>query len=148
MKKINFLFFLMLCSCLISAQSSSTIPYQIAKRYFVKNTYQPNSLKNPKIQSQEQFREIFGMATVMGKDGQPTVIDFNTQYVIAIIKDETTFGTTITPLSLTKNSKGIIELNVEVREGKSQSYRIVPTLILVVDKQHQGRVVVKEQFVK
>lgn len=148
MKKINFLFFLMLCSCLLSAQSSSMIPFQIAKRYFVKNNYQPNSLRNPKIQTQEQFREIFGMATVMGKDGQPTIIDFNTQYVIAIIKNETSFATTIRPISLVKNSKGIIEFNVEVHEGSSQTYSIVPSLLIIVDKQYQGKVIVKEQLMK
>jgi len=43
------------------------VPFTIAQRYFVKNTVK--SMDNPKIETAEKFKEFFGAATTMGKNG-------------------------------------------------------------------------------
>ena len=38
----------------------------------------------PKITTEEEFNKLFGMATIMGKDGKPTAIDFTKQFVLGV----------------------------------------------------------------
>src|SRR5262245_32199737 len=53
-----------------------TVPYTIAQRYFVNNTYHDGDLADPKITSQAEFNKFFSAAAIMGKNGRPTKIDF------------------------------------------------------------------------
>ena len=70
------------------------VPFEVAKNYFFKNGQTiPTS---PKITAAEAFDRLFGMATFMGKDGQPTTIDFDKQFVLVIV-----FGVFISVICLT-----------------------------------------------
>lgn len=123
----------------------SDVPYSVAKNYFVKNTVKQTDLKNLKIESKERFDEFFGSATKMGPEGKPTEIDFSKRYVIAVIWNETDSATEITPISLQRDLNSQIILNYHEAVGAKQTFKIRPTLILVVDKSNDGTVITKEQ---
>jgi PBP1b-binding outer membrane lipoprotein LpoB len=119
------------------------ISYTVAKNYFVKNTVE--ELDNPKIETEEKFHEIFGMATTMGKDGMPTDIDFDHQYVIAVILPETDMQTDVFPLSLQKDENGEITLTYKTVIGEKQSYTTRPNFQIIVNKAENGVVKLKEE---
>lgn len=123
------------------APKMTDVPYQVARNYFVKNTVgDPGS---PKIETADKFNEIFGMATVMGKDGKPTAIDFSKQYVLAVILSETDLETTVAPASLQKFENNVI-LTYKTTVGQKQSYKTRPSFAIIVDKSNDGNVVLKE----
>jgi hypothetical protein len=117
------------------------IAFTVAKNYFVRND--ARKLSDPKIETAEVFKELFGMATTMGKDGKPTTIDFAKQYVIAVLFPETNRATTIEPVSLQKDTKGEILLTYKMVVGQEQSYTTIPNLIIVVNKSENGNVTLK-----
>lgn len=119
------------------------IPYIVAKNYFVKNTVQ--KLDHPKIETAEQFNEIFGMATTMGKDGKPTEIDFEKQNSIALILPETDIATTIEVVSLQKNGHGKITFRYKRTVGQKQSFTIRPNVVVLIDKSENGDIAFLEQ---
>ncbi len=119
------------------------IPFVEAKHYFVKNTI--TSIPSPKITSQDDFNKFFGAAATMGSNGKPTAIDFSKQYVIALMHPVTDSATSITPVSLQKNGNNEMVLTYKVEKGAKQSYAFTPSLILVVDKSHEGNIILKEQ---
>lgn len=122
--------------------SGSKIRYVVANHYFVRNDVK--IFKNTKITTQEAFDKIFGCAAVMGKDGMPTSIDFAKQYVIAVIKPETDRPTTLIAKNLMKNAEGKIVFSYKALIGEKQTYTMVPSLIIVVDKTNTGDIVFKE----
>ncbi|MFV0521127.1 MAG: hypothetical protein ACK5MI_01680 [Mangrovibacterium sp.] len=124
-----------------NATPSANIPYILAKNYFVNNSV--SSLDIPKIETAEEFQEIFGAATTMGANGTPTNIDFTTQYVITVVLPETNLTTNIEPISLKKDDNGIT-FSYKVSMGEKQSYTTRPNLIIVVDKANDGNVILKE----
>ena len=147
MKKITVILSSMLCSIIVFGQSNPEIPFIEAKKYFVKNTYRYGSLKNPKIDSQKKFDEIFGVAMVMGND-KPTAIDFSKQYVIAVIEKETNKTTTLIAKSLVKNDKKKIIFEYQIKEGEEQSSSSVPCMLLVVDKKYKGKITLNKSVVQ
>ncbi|AWW31101.1 hypothetical protein DN752_13735 [Echinicola strongylocentroti] len=130
-----------------SVQSNETpmekeVAFTVAEKYFVKND--APSLSDPKIETAEEFAEYFGSATVMGEDGKPTAIDFQTQYVIAVTKPATNVATELKPVSLVEDGEGNVTLSYSVEEGEAQSHSIKPTLIVIVGKSADGDVTVEE----
>ena len=119
------------------------IPYIVAKNYFVRNDV--TTVENPKIETQAAFEQVFGMAPVMSKDGQPTEIDFSKQFVIAVVLPETDLSTVIKPISLKKNGKNKLVFTYHVGRGQKQTYTIRPCLAIVVDKAYKGDVVLVAQ---
>ncbi len=121
------------------------IPYIEAKGYFIKNTVKENQYINPIIKSQKKFQELFGAATVMGSNGKPTDIDFNKQYVVAVIGKTTNKACVINPISLIKKNKTII-LNYNITESKETlSYYSRPLLLLIIDNSHQEKIKLVKQ---
>lgn len=118
------------------------ITFNLAKNYFVKSTV--INLDNPKIETLEKFNDIFGMETIMGKEGKPTEINFNKQYVIAVILNETDYMTTVNPVSLQKNNKNEITLTYKTIIGQKQSYKTRPSFGIIVDNIENGKIKLKE----
>ena len=123
----------------ISAPAEQDIPYTIANRYFVSNTYNDGDLKNPKITTAEQFDEFFGMATVMGPDGQPTPIDFSRQYVLSVISALSDRDARISPVSL-KHRADTIVFSYKITGGEKSTVTTRPVLLIIVDNKFQGEV--------
>jgi hypothetical protein len=115
------------------------IPFQVAKGYFVNNSFKKDSLPNAKITTQEEFDELFGRATVMGKNGKPTPINFEKQFVIAVIGRVTDLYVKMTPISLKKKANKIL-FKYSTLTGKKQSSFMQPLTMIVVDKNYTEQV--------
>ena len=114
-----------------SCDSPENVPYEVVKNYFIRTDASfPDS---PLITTQEQFDSLFGAAAFMGKDGQPTHIDFDRQSVIAVVLPETDIETTLRPLSLTR-SGGTMTFTYGKEENDKMSYTIRPVLLVATDK--------------
>lgn len=85
------------------------------------------------LRSQREFNKVFSPAAFMGKDGEPTEIDFSKEMVIPFIMPETNHATEISIQSVQK-VKSTLHINVLVKIGKAQSYTIRPATFIVVDK--------------
>jgi hypothetical protein len=132
-------------SVLVEKQQKTTITdidFRVAKNYFVKNT--AKKVDNLKIETAEQFNEIFGMATTMGNNGKPTEIDFTKQYVIAVLLPETNLQTTVEPISLQKNETGEITLTYKSVVGQKQSFTTRPNFAIIVHKTENGNITLNE----
>ena len=110
------------------------LPYKVAEHYFLRNDADGGKVP-ALIKTREEFDRHFGMATVMG--GQPTAIDFDRQFVIAIVLPETNRSTTIHPGPLTDDGKALqLEYGVSVALGEN-GWTSVPVCLLVVDKRYE-----------
>lgn len=125
-----------------SVLNAKDVDFILAKNYFVNNTV--TKLENPKIETQEQFDEIFGTAALMGDNGKPTVIDFSKQNVLAVVLPETDSQTEIYPVSLQKDEKGEILLTYEVKVGQKQTFTIRPNFAVIIDKSEKGNIRLNE----
>ncbi len=114
-----------------SCTSSEDVPYEVVKNYFFRNDAEIPA--SPLITTHEQFDSLFCAAAFMGKDGQPTHIDFGRQSVIAVVLPETDIETTLRPLSLTR-SGGTLTFTYGKEENDKMSYTIRPVLLVATDK--------------
>lgn len=121
---------------------SKSVVYSVADHYFVNNSVK--EFKSHKITDASEFEQVFGMAAVMGKNGEPTKINFAKQYVIAVVKPETDRVTTLTPVSLVEHADGKMLFTYRCETGASQSYTMRPCLIVIVDKAHDGDISIRE----
>jgi hypothetical protein len=120
----------------------TTLKYRVAKNYFVQ--YNVEQLQSVKIDTKEKFSEIFGMATTMGPEGKPTAIDFEKEYVIAVLHPETNSETHIEPLELQKYESSEMELSYRIKTGGKQSYSTRPFFALIVEKSETGNIRLQE----
>lgn len=125
-------------------EALKNVPFSFAKNYFVKNSASEESLKINKIESIDIFESIFGMATLMGDNGKPTVIDFKNQFLVVYIVPETDIKTEITVKNIVQNEKNQLVLNLEIKEGEKQSFTSQPFVLLVVDKKYDGDVIINK----
>lgn len=118
-----------------SCEHSADIPFEEVKNYFFRNV--ADIPESPVIDSSEQFEELFGAAAFMGKDGQPTPIDFNKEFVIAVVNPVTDCLTELAAESLQKVDG---ELVFTYREtiGEQQSWTMRPILLIKVDRQYKA----------
>lgn len=138
MKKLIFAMLTMLgITSACCQQNFENIPYVEAKNYFVRNDVTDVPTK---ITTQEDFDKYFGMAAFMGKDGEPTKIDFENQYVLALTAPETDKETTLEVKSLKKEDGKIVLTYNQQTDTESRSFTIRPLLMLLVDKKHDGEV--------
>lgn len=122
---------------LVACNTPKDVPFIEAHNYFVRNDA---PLPAPqKITSQEEFERYFGMAAFMGKDGQPTAIDFGKQFVLPIVLPVTDVETEIVPTQLQCQGDTLF-YTYEVRLGEVIRYRIQPLSIIVVDKQYEDKI--------
>lgn len=127
---------IVLSGCSSAKESSdNTIPYKIAEHYFIRNDVV--GLPPTVITSWEEFEKYFGMAAVMGKNGQPTEIDFNKDFVISISLAPTDIDTRLSIVSLTKAASSHIVMKYTIERGEKMSYAMQPLVLLIVDKKYE-----------
>jgi|SRR5690606_41496868 len=127
----------------ITDAQNQKIPYQLASNYFIKNT-----VKDPipnRIDNQEEFDNYFGTATTMGKNGTPTPIDFSKQYVIVVDYKETTDKTDLEVVNLENKDEELV-LTYQVILGEQTSFKTHPFLLVILDKNITGEVVVQQEL--
>ena len=136
---LTLIFVLFLAINTAFAQTSRNIPFKIAERYFVKNTYKNGDVKGYKILTEKEFTDIMGMGTVMGADGRPTAIDFKKQFVIIVINDETDVMTNLVPEKLELLGKKKLLFTFETKLGEKSTMTMRPFTMVIVDKKYKNR---------
>lgn len=116
--------------------SAAGIPFVSLRNYFFKNGFLPPA--NPKITSAEEFSNLFGMATTMGPEGTPTAVDFNRQFVVAIVLPVTNLSTEITPVRIEEHNDSLFYF-YDVAVGAPQSFSIQPVALIALDRKYADR---------
>lgn len=126
------------CAIVLSACTVQTaiIPYTEAHNYFVRNDAKDVPSK---ITSQEQLEQYFGMAAFMGKNGEPTKIDFSKEYVIAVVLPVTDLQTELKAGEL-KQLGDTLVFHYQMKQGEKQTFTIRPMLMIIVSNDYQGAV--------
>ena len=81
----------------------------------------------------------------MGKNGAPTAIDFNLQYVIAVAPPAGRQITVLKAKELKKENGQIIFTYQKQTDSISRNFSSRPLLLIVVDKEHDGQVVLRAE---
>jgi len=123
-------------------RQETSVPFTVAQNYFVRND--APALTENKITDRTAFDRYFGTATTMGTAGKPTPIDFSNRYAIALTLPETDTAVTITPVNLARRNDGQLILRYKINRGAKQSFMTVPNLIVLVDADQTGNVILEE----
>ena len=115
--------------------SKDAVSFNEVKNYFYRNDA-PRGEQLLKLTTQVEFDRYFGAAAFMGKDGQPTLIDFKKDFVIAKVLPETNLDTEIKDIKLTKSSDGHLTFGYSTTNKKPQSYTIRPTAQITVSREY------------
>jgi len=135
----HILAYLAVAMSFISCIPSTGIPFTEVKNHFFRNdAVLPSS---PKIDSREQFDAMFGTAAFMGKDGTPTSIDFDKEFVIAVVCPVTDVATELVAESLHKAGDQLVFSYRETR-GDRQGWSMRPVLLVKVDRKYECRDVI------
>ena len=76
------------------------------------------------------------MAAYMGKDGEPTRVDFDNEFVLPIVLPETDCETEIIDVALSGNAS-VINLDYKIKVGAKRDFFTRPIKLLVVDKAYR-----------
>ena len=129
------LFIILAAAMLVACGQKKEVPFEVAHNYFVRNDV-PKPVP-AKIVSADEFAQYFGMATFMGPKGQPTPIDFETQFAIAVVLPETNHSTELQAKSLTDDgSKLTFSYRADVAESEN-TWTQVPVLLIFVDRTYE-----------
>ena len=118
----------------VSCIRNNEIPFTQLEHYFVRNDA-GDLPSSPKIDSEEVFKSLFGEAAVMGRDGQPTPVDFGKEFIIAVINPVTDRLTELAPESLREDG-GKLVFTYRETVGPSQSWSMRPLLLVKVDRRY------------
>lgn len=115
-------------------KDADDIRYTVADHYFFNNNaFIP---ENPVVTTQEVFDSLYGAAAVMGKNGEPTAIDFDKQFVIGVVLPLTNDYTEITPVRLSRRDS-ILTLSYRVSIGeRNLSWTMRPMTLIIVDRKY------------
>jgi len=127
---------LLCCQCapsqLRQARKGATeAPYQVLENYYVHNNVDCSKLQRLIIDNEQDFNGYFGPAAIMG--GLPTDINWQKQYVIAVLLPQTNRPTMVTPLEV-KQSPGNIIFEYRVNRGNKTSYKLVPFAAIALNR--------------
>lgn len=117
-------------------QDGDTVRYTVLHNYFHNNDAPLPS--SPLITTQQEFDAQFGMAAFMGKDGQPTRVNFKRQAVVAIVLPVTNRATDIDSVSIRVTGDRQLTLAYTVHEGLEQGYSTQPVQLMAIDKRYRG----------
>jgi hypothetical protein len=125
-------------AALVSCKSPMDVPYSELDHYFFKNGQAVPD--NPKIDTEEAFASLFGMAPVMGEGGKPTPVDFGKEFVIAVVYPVTEFHTELDPESL-RLENGELVFTCDETVGEKQSWSMQPVLLVKVSRKYETETV-------
>ncbi len=106
----------------------------------MENYYVRNDAKLPiqaRIDDRATFESLFGMATLMGTAGQPTPVDWDNEFVLAIVDPFTNIQIELAPESL-QCENGQLVFTYSETVGEKQSFWIIPDLLLKVDRKYEA----------
>lgn len=127
--------FIASCACKHTCTSGKkSVEYTIAHNYFFNNDARIPT--DPKVTDSKTFNKLYGMAATMGKNGIPTNIDFNKQFVIGVVLPITNKQTKIIPGKLVKRNNEL-EFTYKIKRGSTMSSSMQPMLLIVVDRKYE-----------
>ncbi len=129
---------MLLGSCAVNL-SGVTANYHRASNYFVNNNF-PDGTHKLVIENQQDFDMVFGEGAVMGRNGQPTKVDFRHQFVVAVILPVTNRQTVI-ETALVRRLNDRLYFSYIIEEGHATNYSMRPFTAVVVDRNEPGDVV-------
>ena len=130
--------FLTCVAALVACAGPKDVPYTELDHYFFKNGQDVPG--NPKIDTEEAFATLFGIATVMGESGKPTPVDFDKEFVIAVVKPVTENETELEPESL-RMENGELVFTYDETVGERQSWTMRPVLLVKVSREYETETV-------
>ena len=111
------------------------VPFTVVRNYFFRNDATVPS--NPLVNDKAAFDGLFGAAAFMGKNGEPTSVDFERQFVIAVVNPVTDVLTELEPVSLSKTGEELIFTYKETT-GDRQTWTMQPILLVAVDREYEA----------
>ena len=111
---------------------ATPVPYTTLDNYFVRNDVDCSKQQRLIFDNQRDFEGYFGMAATMG--GLPTEINWNKQYVVALVLPETNRATSVEPVSVKVANDNIMVFSYHVKKGDKMSHKMVPFTAVAVDK--------------
>ena len=117
------------------------IPYVVGRNYYVLNSLHKGGFTQGVIEDREQFDAIFGPAAVMG--AKPAEIDFERQYVIAVVDGMSDDAVHLNMVSLLEADGKVVMYYRRENSGK-RSYSVRPYLIVIIDRQYFAPVEIVE----
>lgn len=123
----------------LNKSEAFNVQYSPLNGYFVKNTWKKQKATLLKFTSQAQLEKVFGMATVMGENGKPTMVDFTKSTVIALILPKTDALYDLKMVGLDKINKRIAFTYSYVEKGKTTAIS-QPFLLIQMDKTVKGKI--------
>lgn len=125
------------CQCTTSKElrqakkGAKSTNYITLKNYFVRNDVDCSKMQRLVIDSKQEFDAFFGPAAIMGE--RPTDINWNEQFVIAVLLPETNKATMVSPLGV-KQSPGNVIFRYQVNRGRKTSYTLVPFTAVALNR--------------
>lgn len=117
-----------------STVGSKSVGFEQVKNYFsLSNEKQPVLTK---ITSRAEFEKLFGPAAFMGKDGEPTKVDFKKYFLVAYILPETNRKTDISAQGFAAKDGKTLVVKYKLEEGGEQSYTTKPFFLVLVDRKY------------
>ncbi len=111
---------------------ATPIKYTTLENYFVRNDVDCSKQQRLIINNKAEFEKYFGMAAHMG--GLPTEVNWNKQFVIALVLPETKRATSIYPVNVKTTDNNILVFSYLVKKGDNMSHKMVPFIAVAVDK--------------
>lgn len=111
---------------------ATPIHFTTLENYFVRNDVDCSKQQRLIIDNKRDFEGYFGMAATMG--GLPTEINWNKQYVVAVILPETNRATSVRPVNVKVANDNIMVFSYDVKKGDKMSHKMVPFAAVAVDK--------------
>ena len=117
-------------------QVATPIKYTTLENYFVRNDVDCSKQQRLIINNKAEFEKYFGMAAHMG--GLPTEVNWNKQFVVALVLPETNRATSVEPVSVKVANDNIVVFSYRVKKGDKISYKMVPFTAVAIDKPDQA----------
>ena len=111
---------------------ATPIPFTTLENYFVRNDVDCSKQQRLIINNKADFEKYFGMAAYMG--GMPTEVNWNKQFVIALVMPETNRATSIYPVAVKTTDNNCLVFSYQVKKGDKLSHTMVPFTAVAVNK--------------
>jgi len=115
---------------------ASPVPYTTLENYYVRNDVDCSRQQRLILDNQRDFEAFFGQAATMV--GLPTQVNWNKQFVIALVQPETKRATSIIPVNVKVADNGVMVFSYQVKKGDKMSHTMVP-FTAVADQYLYGR---------
>ena len=112
--------------------AASPIMFTELENYFVRNDVDCSKQQRLILDNKTDFEQFFGMGAFMG--GMPTEVNWNKQYVVALVLPETNRETIITPIDVRQVSNKVVLCYKVQRSKEKMSYTMIPFTAVAIDK--------------